>query len=76
MTDHALVPQRALSLSVLSYSECKIGKIFQGFTPGPHWRGLSAPPPPPRLPSCTVVFLLGTLQHPKKLLVWIELPVV
>ena len=31
MTFHALVPQCALS--VLSYSECKIAKIFQGFSP-------------------------------------------
>ena len=70
MTVHALVPQCALS--VLSYSECKIAKIIRGFAPGPHWRGLTAPPPPPRLPWCTTVFLLATLvekpANPQKLL--------
>ena len=34
MTVHGLVPQ--CTLSVLSYSECKIAKIFQGFAPGSH----------------------------------------
>ena len=34
---------------VLSYSECKIAKNFQGFAPGPHWGGLTAPPQTPRL---------------------------
>ena len=34
MTIHALVSQ--CTLSVLSYSKCKIAKIFQGFTPGPY----------------------------------------
>ena len=38
MTVHGLVPQCALS--VLSFSECKIAKIFQGFAPGSH----QAPP--------------------------------
>ena len=38
MSLHALVPQ--CSLSVLSYSECKIAKIF-------HWGGLTAPPDSP-----------------------------
>ena len=33
MTVHGLVPQCALS--VLSFSECKIAKIFQGFAPDP-----------------------------------------
>ena len=41
MTVHALVLQCALS--VLSYSECKIAQIFQGFTSGSHWGGLTAP---------------------------------
>ena len=44
MTIHALVPQCALS--VLSYSEYKIAKIFWDFTPGPHWGGLQHPLPP------------------------------
>ena len=39
--------QRSLSQSqesdVLSYSERKIGKNVQGFAPGPHWGGLTAP---------------------------------
>ena len=34
---------------VLSYSECKIAKNFQGFTPGPHWGGLIALPQTPWL---------------------------
>ena len=29
----------------LNYSDCKIAKIFQGLIPGPHWGGLTAPPP-------------------------------
>ena len=28
---------------VLSYSECKIAKIFQDFAPGPHWGQLTVP---------------------------------
>ena len=36
---------------VLSYSDCKIAKHFQGFAPGPHWRGLTAPPQTPWLHS-------------------------
>ena len=51
MIVHALHPQCALF--VLSYSECKIAKIFWGFAPGPHWRGL--------ILSSTTVFLLATL---------------
>ena len=43
---------------VFSYSESKIVKVFQGFAPGPHWGGLTGPP---RLPSCTTVFLLVML---------------
>ena len=34
---------------VLSYSERKIAKNFQGFAPGPHWGGLTAPPQTPPL---------------------------
>ena len=49
MTVHALDPQCALS--VLSYSECKIAKIFWGFAPRPHWGGLTAPPPLPKIPQ-------------------------
>ena len=44
------------SQNILSYSE--VSKIFQGFAPEPHREGLTALP---RLPSCTVVFLLTTL---------------
>ena len=56
MTVYALVPQCALS--VLSYSECKIAKIFWGFIPGPYRGELTALP---RLLSCTTVFLLPML---------------
>ena len=45
--------QHSLSQSqesnVLSYSECKIAKNFQGFTPGPHWGGPTALPQTPQL---------------------------
>ena len=58
MTIHALVPQFALF--VLSYSKCKIAKIFWGFASGPHWGGLTSHPSF-RLPSCTTVFLLARL---------------
>ena len=37
MAIYALVPQCALS--VLSYSEYKIDKMFQGFSPGYYWGG-------------------------------------
>ena len=47
--------QHSLSQSqegnVLSYSEHKIAKNFQGFTPVPHWGGLTAVPQTPRLHS-------------------------
>ena len=45
MTVHALVLQSHDS-NVLSYSECKIAKIFWGFAPGSQG-GLKAYPPPP-----------------------------
>ena len=48
MTVHALVLQRALS--ILSYSECKITKIFRGFAPGPHSEGFTAPSVSPAAP--------------------------
>ena len=44
MTVHALVLQSHDS-NVLSYSECKIAKIFWGFAPGSQG-GLKAYPPP------------------------------
>ena len=50
---HVLVPQCVLS--VLSYLECKISKVFQDFAHRPHWRGLTAPPPP-RLPNSKTGF--------------------
>ena len=67
--------QRFLSLSqesdVLSYSEHKIAKNFQGFAPGPSGNGLQCHP---RLPSCTMVFPLTTfvekLPSPKNC--WIQ----
>ena len=46
MTIHPLVPPQG-ALSVLSYSECKIAKMFGGFVPGPHRRGLTVPPQTP-----------------------------
>ena len=46
---------------VLSYSECKLVKLFWGFAPGsPLGRAYSAPSL--KLPSCTTVFLLATLK--------------
>ena len=46
-------PQRFLSQSqesnVLSYSERKLTKNFQGFAPGPHWGELTALPQSPQL---------------------------
>ena len=45
MIVHTLVLQ--CGLSVLSYSECKIAKMFWDFAPGPHWGGLTAPPDSP-----------------------------
>lgn len=63
MTVHGLVPQCALS--VLSFSECKIAKIFQGFTPEPLWGRYTAPSSisafTASLASCTTLFLLATL---------------
>ena len=56
---HALVPQCVLS--VLSYLECKISKVFQDFAHRPHWRGLTAPPPLPDSPTAKQVFFLATL---------------
>ena len=49
MTVNALVPQ--CSVSVLSYSECKIAKIFWGFAPGPHWGGFTVAPNTPQTPK-------------------------
>ena len=40
---------RSQESDVLSYSKGKIAKDFQGFAPGPHWGGLTAPPQTPRL---------------------------
>ena len=65
--------QRSLSQSqesdVLSYSERKITKNFQGFAPGPHWGGLTAPSQNPQLHNgfspCYARRKTGT---PKKLL--------
>ena len=59
ITIHALVPQCALF--VLSYSECKIAKIFKGFTPEPHRGRLPAIPLPPDSPAAQWLFLLTTL---------------
>ena len=57
ITVHSLVPQCALS--VFSFSECKITKNFPGLCPYPTgWKELTAPP---RLPSCTMFFLLTAL---------------
>ena len=56
MVIHALAPQ--CDLSVLSYSKYKIAKMFQGFSPGYHWGGLTAPHRPA---SCTTGFVLAML---------------
>ena len=42
MPVHALISQ--CTLSVLSYSECKITKTFRAFAHGPQWGGLTASP--------------------------------
>ena len=62
---------RSLSQShksnVLSYSECKIANIFQGFTPERHWGRLTVPP---RLTNCTTFFSSLSLlknRHPQKI---------
>ena len=65
--------QRSLSQSqegdVLSYSECKIAKNFQGFTPGPHWGGLTVLPQTPRLNnSFSPRYARWKTHAPKKLL--------
>ena len=52
MTVHALVLQSHDS-NVLSYSECKIAKIFWGFAPGSQGGLKAYPPPPLRFPSST-----------------------
>ena len=57
MTVHALVLQRALS--ILSYSECKITKIFRGFAPGPHSEGLTAPSVSPAAPQKSFCYLIS-----------------
>ena len=68
---HALALQ--CGHSVLSYSECKIAKVFHGFAPGAIAEVLQHPPPPPR-PHCQLHngFFLATLVkktgNPKKLL--------
>ena len=49
LTVHALVPQCALS--VWSYSECKISKVFRDFFPILHWVGLTVPLPPSTPPQ-------------------------
>ena len=46
---HQLSLLQSSESDVLSYSECKIAKNFQGFAPGPHWGGLTAPPQTARL---------------------------
>ena len=65
--------QRSLSQSqesdVLSYSERKIAKNFQGFAPEPHWGGLTAPPQTPRLSNgFSPGYTLRKTGTPKKLL--------
>ena len=53
---------------VLSYSEHKIAKNFQGFTPGPHWGGLTALPQTPQLHNSffSMLHLLKN-QHAQKI---------
>ena len=66
MTVHALVPRCALS--VLSYSEWKIAKIFLGFATVPHWGGVTGHPQTSQLQ----VFLLAPCKFCSYLLVYFE----
>ena len=64
--------QRSLSQSqesdVLSYSERKIAKNFQGFAPGPHWGGLTALPQTPQLHNSFFSMLRSSKnQHSQKI---------
>ena len=63
---HCLLSQGHNSY-LLSYSECKITNIFQGFAPERHWGGLTALP----LDSPTTQWFFSSLcllknQHPQK----------
>ena len=49
---------------VLSYSECKIAKMFRGFAPGPHWGGLIAAPGPQ---AAQWFFVFRKTGSPKKI---------
>ena len=65
--------QRSLSQSqesdVLSYSERKIAKTFQGFVPGSYWGGFAEPPQTPRLHnSFSPHYARRKTGTPKKLL--------
>ena len=65
--------QHSLSQSqesdVLSYSECKIAKNFQGFVLGPHWGGLTVLPQTPQLyNSFSPCYTRWKTSTPQKLL--------
>ena len=64
MTFHALFPQCALS--VLSYSECKIAKIFRGWAPKPQWGELTAPPDSPAAQRFFSSLLSSKNRYPPK----------
>ena len=54
---------------VLSYSECKVAKNFQGFTPGLHWGELTALTQTPRLhKGFSSHYARRKTGNPKKLL--------
>ena len=68
--------QHSLSQSqesdILSYSECKIAKNFQGFTPGCHWGGVTAPPQTSQMHNSFFSFamLIEKQAPPKNCWIW------
>ena len=53
---------------VLSYSECKIAKMFYGFAPGPHWEWLTVPKTPQLHIVFSPCYAHRKIGNPKKLL--------
>ena len=53
--------------NVLSYSECKIAKNFQGFAPGPNCGGVTAPPDSPTAQRIFSLLHSSKNRHPQKI---------